>query len=442
MEDIKGIPTVSPLRFYTNARRILENPLPFHHENFEELGDTFILNLGFGRKIVFTRDSALAEYALQKNQKNFKKSDIQTKEVAKYLGHGLLTSEGELWKKQRKLIQPTFNKKQLEGILYKIKDAILAELDKIEPGKPIDILPVFNDLAFQTVVKSLFSSAIGQPEINKLQNTTDSAQRMLAKELRQPYLNWYFKLSGKINEHLEMTKEAREILKKVIRERKQSKEKHEDLLDMLLDSRYEDGSEITEDQLIDEILVLFTAGYETSSNALTFTCELLAKNNQIQEKIIEEVRQAKNLAEDDLMVLYTKCPYSQKVIKEALRLYPPAYFLDRVNIEDDEFRGKSFPAGTNILISLYEIHRHKDNWTDPETFNPERFNESRTENYYPFGAGPRKCIGNNFAMYEMVITIAELVSRYQISEVKKEIQIQPLITLKPKNAILRFSPRK
>ncbi|QCK15615.1 cytochrome P450 [Mangrovivirga cuniculi] len=441
MKAIKGIPIVSPLRFYTNARRILENPLPFHHENFEELGDTYQLDLGFGRKIIFTRDSALAEYVLQKNQKNYKKSDIQTKEVAKYLGHGLLTSEGELWKQQRKLIQPTFHKKQLEGILYKIKSAIIAELDKIQTGKPTDILPVFNDLAFQTVVKSLFSSAIGQKEINRLQNTTDSAQQMLAKELRQPYLNWYFKLSGKIERHLEKTEEARAILKNVIRERKQSSEKQGDLLDMLLDSRYEDGTTITESQLIDEILVLFTAGYETSSNALTFTCELLAQNNQAQQKIVEEVKEAKKICGDDLMQLYINCPYTRKVIKESLRLYPPAYFLDRVNIEDDEFQGKTFPAGTNILFSLFEIHRHKDHWIAPDSFNPDRFDESRTSNYYPFGAGPRKCIGNNFAIYEMVIAIAELITKYKLSITEEEIQIRPLITLKPKKAFITFTTR-
>lgn len=441
MKDTKGIPTVSRFRFYTSARRILENPLPFHHEKFEELGDTFRLNLGFGRKIIFSRDSGFAEYVLQKNHKNYRKSEIQTKDMAKYLGHGLLTAEGELWKKQRKLIQPAFHKKQLAGLLDKVKSAIMVELEKIRIDAPMDIFPVFNDLAFQTVVKSLFTSAVGQREINRLQYITEAAQKMLVRELRQPYLSWYFNWTGKIKHHLALTEEARQILKKLIQERKQSGKRQNDLLDMLLDARYEDGTAMSEEQLIDEILILFTAGHETTSNALTFTCELLARNPRVQEKIVTEAESAKKASEGDLMLFLKNCPYTQQVVEEAMRLYPPAYFIDRVNLEDDKFEGKEFPAGTSLLFSIYEIHRHPKHWDNPEEFIPERFKEIKTANYYPFGAGPRKCIGNNFAMYEMVITIAELVSKYEISGTKEKIQIQPLITLKPKNAILQFNLR-
>lgn len=305
----------------------------------------------------------------------------------------------------------------------------------------MDIFPVFNDLAFQTVVKSLFSSAVGQQEIDRLQYITEAAQKMLVRELRQPYLSWYFKWSGKIKHHLALTAEARQILKKVIQERKQSGERQDDLLDMLLDARYEDGSAMSEEQLIDEILILFTAGHETTSNALTFTSALLARNPRVQEKILAEVEMAKNASGDDLMVFLKSCRYTQQVVEEAMRLYPPAYFIDRVNLEDDEFEGKSFPAGSSLLFSMYEIHRHPVHWEEPEKFLPERFSEAKTANYYPFGAGPRKCIGNNFAMYEMVIAIAELVSKYEISGAKGEIEIQPLITLKPKNVILKFRLR-
>lgn len=440
MKDSSGIPTVSRFRFYTSARRILENPLPFHHEKFEEHGDTFRLDLGFGRKIFFSRDSAFAEYVLQKNQRNYKKSEIQTRDMAKYLGHGLLTAEGELWKKQRKLIQPAFHKKQLAGLLDKVQEAILDELKKIRTDALMDIFPVFNDLAFQTVVKSLFSSAVGQREINRLQYITEAAQKMLVRELRQPYLSWYFKWTGKIKHHLALTAEAREILTRIIEERKRSGKRENDLLDMLLDARYEDGNAMTHEQLIDEILILFTAGHETTSNALTFTTQLLARNPEVQEKILSEVKLARENSES-LLEFLRHCRYTQSVVEEAMRLYPPAYFIDRVNLEDDEFEGKAFPAGSSLLFSIYEIHRHPDLWEEPEKFKPERFLEGKYSNYFPFGAGPRKCIGNNFAMYEMIMTIAELVYRYKISGAKGEIEIQPLITLKPKNAFLEFRRR-
>lgn len=443
MNDLKEIPQVSLVQFLKHSANILKNPLPFHHRNFEEKGDTFRLNIGIGKSVVFSRDAAFAEYVLQKNQRNYIKSEIQTKDLAKYVGKGLLTSEGEHWRKQRKLIQPAFHKKQLAKLLGAIKEAILTELDKIEPNIEIDIFPIFNDLAFQTVVKSLFSSAVNQEEINRLQFITESAQQMLVRELRQPYLVWWFKLSGKIDYYLKLTGEARKILRKIVVDRKNSGKRFDDLLDMLLESKYDDGTSMGEEQLIDEILILFTAGHETTSNALTFICELLALNPKWQDKIVDEFRNLKSES-TDLMSLVSKAKITQQVVEEGMRLYPPAYFIDRVNVEADEFNGMKLKPKENLLFSIHEIHRHPDLWEQPNDFLPERFEDGGrkfSSQYFPFGAGPRKCIGNNFAMFEMIIAIGELVSRYKITSVKGEIEILPLITLKPKNAILKLHKR-
>ncbi|WP_037325544.1 cytochrome P450 [Salinimicrobium terrae] len=443
--DIKSkkVPAVPAWEFYKNSLRILENPLIFHRKKFEKLGDTFRLKIGPGSSVIFSRNAAFAQYALQKNHKNFSKTPIQTQDMAKYLGKGLLTSEGEHWKKQRKLIQPAFHKKQLVLLLSSIKAAISTELNKIETGKTVDIFPVFNDLAFQTVVKSLFSSAVGQKEINRLQHITEAAQKMLVKELRQPYLGWWFSLSGKIKEHTDLTDEARDILRELINERRNSGEKQDDLLDMLLDARYDDGSSMENEQLIDEILILFTAGHETTSNALTFTAQLLARHPQAQEKILEEVKNA-NGETTSLAEFIQSCTYTKMVIEESMRLYPPVYFIDRLNNEKDVFDGLEIPKGSTLLFSMYEIHRHRDFWENPEEFKPERFTDPKKYSscYYPFGAGPRMCIGNNFAMYEMILTVAELVERYEISSSSAPIQIRPLISLKPENSILEFKLRK
>lgn len=435
-----NIPTVSMFRFYTSAGGILKNPLPFHHRNFEELGDTFRLHLGFGRKIVFSRDAGFAEYVLQKNHKNYHKSVIQTRDMAKYLGKGLLTAEGELWRRQRRLIQPAFHKKNLMPLLDSVKAAILVELNKITVDESMDIFPVFNDLAFQTVVKSLFSSAVGEKEINRLQYITEAAQKMLVKELRQPYLSWWFRAGGSIRKHLNLTREARVILKGIIEERKRSAGKEGDLLDMLLDARYEDGSAMDERQLIDEILILFTAGHETTSNALTFTCELLARHPEVQEKVFQEAKDAEK-GSASTMDFIRSCSYTKMVIEESMRLYPPAYFIDRVNKEEEKFEGKIIPKGSELLFSVYEIHRNEKYWESPEKFYPERFSESKSGIYFPFGAGPRKCIGNNFAMYEMILTIAELIKRYSIEPKEGPVNIKPLITLKPDKAFLTFKKR-
>ena len=146
---------------------------------------------------------------LQKNQKNYIKSEIQTKDLVKYVGNGLLTSNGEHWQKQRKLIQPAFHKKHIANLLDTVLEAIRVEYVKIRAGKTIDIFPVFNDLAFQTVVKSLFSSAASQEEINRLQYVTEENQKMLVKELRQPYKRLWFSLSGKLKYHLKLSEESR-----------------------------------------------------------------------------------------------------------------------------------------------------------------------------------------------------------------------------------------
>ncbi|WP_027125680.1 cytochrome P450 [Gelidibacter mesophilus] len=443
MPDKNAIPEVSIFRFIGNSINILKNPLPFHLKNFQEKGDTFKLNVGFNNYVIFSRDAGFLEYALQKNQKNYIKSKIQTVDLVKYVGRGLLTSEGDLWKKQRQLIQPAFHKKHLVNLLDTIRQAIQTEYQRISTDKSMDVFPIFNDLAFQTVVKSLFSTAADGEDIKKLQQITEAGQRMLVKELRQPYFAWWFKASGILQKHLDLAQEARNILKNIVDFRRSSGQRHDDLLDMLLEARYEDGNFMDEEQLIDEILILFTAGHETTSNALTFIFQLLAKHPEWQEKIFLELKSNEEHRQD-LMTFVMASKVCQQVIEEGMRLYPPAYFIDRVNVEADTYGGKIFEKGSNLLFSVYEIHRHPELWERPLEFLPERFSEGSrkfSSQYFPFGAGPRKCIGNNFAMFEMIIAVTELIRNYKVYPEFDEIGITPLITLKPKNAFLRFESR-
>ncbi|MEM5566676.1 cytochrome P450 [Psychroserpens sp. AS72] len=440
---MKKIPEVPLLKFIKHSLEILKNPLPFHNRNFNEQGDIFRLKIGFSNSVIFCRDAAFAVYVLQKNQKNYVKSKIQTEDLVKYVGEGLLTSEGEKWKKQRKMMQPAFHKKQLENLLSGMQETIVAEYAKIEVDTVIDIFPTLNDLAFQTVVKSLFTKAARSNDMERLQFVTEANQHMLVKELRQPYLGWWFKASGTIKKHLNLSKEARVILKGIVDERKSSGKRYGDLLDMLIETKYDDGLGMSEEQLIDEILIIFTAGHETTSNALTFTFQLLAKYPEWQEKIYKEISEVKKET-DDLMQSIMASKVCQQVIEESMRLYPPAYFIDRVNVVNDSFNDVDFEAGSNLLFSVYEIHRHPEFWEQPNEFMPERFEEGSrkfSSQYFPFGAGPRKCIGNNFAMFEMIIAIREIVSRYKIHSKFENIEITPLITLKPKNAVLRFEKR-
>lgn len=435
-------PEVSTFTFFKNAKRILKNPLPFHRENFEALGDTFRLNLGFSKSVVFSRDPDLAIYALRDNQKNFRKSEIQTKDLAKYVGKGLLTSEGENWKMQRKLMQPAFHKKNIYTLLNFMLEAIDKEIGRIEINKTTDVFPIFNDLAFKVVAKSLFSDAINSDEIAKLQEITEENQKMLVKELRQPYKHWWFLLNGSLAKNLRLSQQARDILDSIIKRRHISGAGEKDLLDMLMGLSYEDGTKMNHEKLIDEILILFIAGHETTANSLSFTIQLLAQNQKVQQKLADEVVLLSKNESSPFDILMSS-PYTGYVIQESMRLFPPVYFIDRENISVDTFKQKEMPEGTNFLFSIYEIHRNQKNWLHPNDFIPERFEnlESVSSFYFPFGAGPRKCIGSNFAMYEITLALHQLLKIFRIESIKPDIEIEPLISLKPKNALVRFVKR-
>ena len=196
--------------------------------------------------------------------------------------------------------------------------------------------------------------------------------------------------------------------------------------------------------MIDEVLILFTAGHETTANALSFTFFLLGKHPEIQEKVLQEVKQA-GVGTTDGMTWVPKMVYTQQCIEEAMRLYPPAYIIDRMAKEDLEIANYRFTKGSLLLMSVYELHRYKNFWDEPESYVPERFDKVNKKEmgayYYPFGAGPRMCIGNNFAMNEMIMTIAHIVKKYRIRNIDEEVKIVPLITLKPKEVVLNFQER-
>ncbi|WP_370449364.1 cytochrome P450 [Aquimarina sp. BL5] len=422
----------------------MSNPLPFHNKNFEKHGDVFEVNLGFGNSVIFTRDAGFAKHMLQNQHRKYHKSPLQSKELARYIGNGLLTSNGDHWLRQRRLIQPAFYKKKIDVIANTIRETICEELSRIEPNVSADIYPLMNDLAFKVVAKSLFSYTDTGNTMARLQHITETAQKSLIREIRQPYKRWWFHLSGQIKSTLKLTQEARDILDNIIEERRKSKDTYDDLLDMLLNSKYEDGSSMDNERLIDEILILFVAGHETTSNALSFCLSLLALHPEIQNKVFKEASEFDS-EELSLMEQFQKSKYTTQCVEEAMRLYPPAYFSDRVNIENDEYQDIKLRKGTTVLISFFEIHRHESFWENPTKFDPDRFHSDNKKEYsnwyFPFGAGPRMCVGSNFAMYEMIYTVSELIKKYKISTSISEIEIKPLITLKPVNAILKFEKR-
>ena len=373
----KQLPLVSRWTSFKNIFRIVKNPIPVLNEYTEVKGDTFLMFMGGTRKSIFTVDPELVQYVLQKNNRNYRKSEIQTQQIGQFAGKGLLTTNGSYWLRQRRLIQPGFHRAKLEAItatmLQVVKEAF-AEFDELATKKvTFDIAEEMTKLAFRMVAKSLFTTSVSEKELMMLSDNIQEIQEFIVRSLRQPYLKWWFKLSGWERKQFRQAKESREIILKVIKERRESGETHEDLLDMLLEARYEDTNEgMTDQQLLDESLILFVAGHETSANALAWTFYLLCENPEAVEKIKNEYQEIVGNRELQFSD-FPKLTFTTQVIQEAMRLYPPAWITDRLANESDEFKGTKIPKDFMVAPYIYGLHHSKKLWDEPEKFKPERF---------------------------------------------------------------------
>nr|WP_315149523.1 cytochrome P450 [uncultured Flavobacterium sp.] len=436
---------LSIVNFFLDAEGIRKNPIPFHKKYFDKLGDTFCVRIGRTKHLILSRDNDIAEYILQKNHKNYYKSNIQTVYLSKYLGKGLLTSDGDYWLKQRRLIQPTFHKQKMNQLVVNMEQIIASELNELVEEKPVDIFPVMSQLAYNVVAKSLFHLSASQEKLNRIKFIVDEVQKFLIKEVRLPHKGWWFALSGQTKKHSLLSIENNSIIQDIIEERVASNVQTHDLLNMLLETRYEDtGGGMSVTQLIDEIKILFVAGYETTANALTFTFYLLAKHPDVQQKIFQEISEIESQAIDTVGQLQ-KMTYINAVLNESMRLYPPAWIVDRQNVADDTISSYHVKKETLIGISFYELHRNPKYWKNPDEFNPERFlgeqKKHSMQYFYPFGTGPRMCIGTGFAVYEMCLTIFKIVKKYEIEPVSGEVRFNPLVTLKPVGVEVLFAKR-
>ena len=294
------------------------------------------------------------------------------------------------------------------------------------------------ELAFRVVARSLFSADLPEAKLVGLSRDITELQAFIIRLIRQPYLEWWFQLSGKTDFHLQMAARSRSVVADIIRQRRQSEAVHDDLLQMLLDARYEDSGEgMTEEQLIDESLILFVAGHETTANALAWTWHLLSQHPDAVQGLRDEhqrVLAGRLPAFDDL----PRLEYTLQVIEEAMRLYPPAWITDRVAVEDDVVDGVHIPAGAMIALSIYGVHHSEKHWDAPESFRPARFSKENKATqhpyaYLPFGGGPRLCIGNSFALMEMQLILVQMLRRFEVETVPGQtILPQALITLRPK----------
>ncbi|MEL6193768.1 MAG: cytochrome P450 [Bacteroidota bacterium] len=429
------------------ATDFLANTPDFVHKKEAELGDFYKIRVPRRDLFVIFRPSVI-KHVLQSNARNYKKS-IAYQTLKEFLGEGLVTSEGDLWKKQRKISQPVFYKSNLKNLIsgmVKVVDEYYLELaQRVEGEDTINIASEMMQVTADVVMGTLFSSAYGFDK-EQMYEAVGFSQEVILKRAYMPFQRQIDKLTGTHKKFIRNKQAFDEMIFRMIKDRKENPADHVDLLSMLLNAKYEDtGEGMSDQQLRDELITIYLAGHETSANALSWTLFLMAQKPEVVEKLREEERRVLN-GRLPVMEDFSQLPYSRQVLDEGMRLYPPAYVVSRQAIEDDIVDGAKIPSDSSVYLSFYALQRSPKYWEHPDEFNPERFspeNKIPRHAYMPFGAGARMCIGNHFAMMEMQILLCLLVRRFDFSLVPdQKIEMQPLVTLKPKHGILlKMKPR-
>jgi len=417
---------------FRNLFRLARRPLVVFGEYIAAYGQNFVLAIGGSRSTHFTIDAAVIQHVLQRNHRNYEKSEIQTVEMGKYLGFGLLTNSGKSWLRQRRLIQPGFHRRRMERLVEEMKAVIDTRCQEAAAEAAGDLFYFTQQTAFRIIVRAIFTDGFDDTATEQLEKILSTVQRYVIYPIRLPFLRGPLRWLGLDKKHLRLAQQARDMLQQRIDDRRAGAPQ-DDLLQMLLDSRYEDGSAMTDEQLIDEIIILFAAGYETSANAMAWTLHLLLRHPEHLPLIREEINRVKGAGELGFANV-NQLVYLTQVIEESMRLYPPAWITDRVGYADDEADGHHIPQGRTVGIYIYGVHRNPSYYEDPEAFRPARMHPDEKKqrppfSYLPFGGGPRQCIGNHFAMLEMQLVMAELLGNYTVESASPLADIRPVPTI-------------
>jgi cytochrome P450 len=437
-----SLPAISRLRSFLDSPAIVRNPVTVLSTYVEELGDTFRFHLGGLKEATVTIDPIVIQHVLKTNAENYRKSEIQVKRMGHFLGKGLLTTEGEPWRNQRRLIQKGFDRKQLDALSAIMQESLaesLREFDhRIQEG-PIDVYPHFMEMTFAMVARSLFGARLRREDIDLVSQTICTVQEFIVRQTLQPYLNPWFALSGELKRHEDMRLRADSVLMKYIKARR-SQPPGNDLLQSLMDARYADGEGMSDEMVLSESMQLLVAGHETSSNGLSWLLYLLSIHPEALTRVREEVDAVLGDAPLSHADVYN-FPFTTQIIQEGLRLYPPFWMVDRMAVNEDRVGDIIIPAGSMVIVYVYGAHHAKNRWENVEEFRPERFvkeNEKlRTPfTYLPFGGGPRICIGNHYAMLQILMILSAMLRRYDFEIVAgQKIEERAMVILRPKNGI-------
>lgn len=427
-----------------SARKFAEYRLGFFEEYVPKYGEAFQITSVFFRlithfdKVVIVTGPDMVKHIMQDNNRNYVKS-FGYSILKVLLGEGLLTSEGEFWRKQRKLMQPAFHRERLASFVKTYAEfgqSLVDEWSKIPDGTEIDVSSGFMETTLNIVSKAMFSSDVVDA-MDVVNREFDYANEKLIKRITSPFpMPFWVPLPG-VKREKRSYDAIKKVVADVIEKRRNSTERYDDLLGMLMEIEdAETGEKMSNQQIQDEVITIFLAGHETTAVALTWLMHCLDENPEVVEKLLEEEKRVLNGSTptvEDLRSL----EYTRMVIDETLRLYPPAWIIGRHSLSPDKLGEFDIPKDTYCLIPVYYIHRDPKHWDEPEKFKPERFSAENSKGrhkftYFPFGGGPRLCIGNNFALMEMQVIVPMLVRAIKLRKSENfKFEREPLITMRP-----------
>jgi enediyne biosynthesis protein E7 len=398
-------------------------------ELFARHGDTYRVYVPARRSYTYViHHPDDVKRVLVSNHRNYTKG-VGLDRVKILLGKGIMTSEGELWKRQRYMMQPLFHRRVITGFAEVIAQANDRRIERWESlarrGELINLTDEMSELTLEMVLRSIFGRDLDRLSQQLGGNPFEVVTKEQSRDLQFAY------------KFRSLTK----LVAQLIAHRRATGEEHFDYVAMLMNARdKESGAPMGERELIDEVMTLVVAGHETTASGLNWTWYLISQHPQVEARLHAELDAAAELPAPSLGEM-EELHYTRQVIDEALRLYPPGWVLSRRTIEPDVLGGYPVAAGTNVLLPLYLLHRHPQFWKNPEAFEPERFApEHEAERprfaYMPFAAGPRHCIGENFALYEMLVHLYKVARRYRLRHVPdKPLELEAQINLRTRHPL-------
>lgn len=432
-----------PITSLTEIPKIIKDPLDYLVNAQKKYGDIYTLNLGVTKVIVLNHPD-YAQHVLQQNVANYPKGGALWDSLGTLLGNGLPVSNGDFWLRQRRMMQPQFHRKRLEALTELMISAIDEEMAKWDEaavsGETFNITAAFNHTTMRIIVRTMFGAGLSGDEMEKVSDSLTYALDFILKGMITNFFPGWMPVPGR-KRYQEAVQTIDEIVLKIIQQRRESDEEAEDMITLLLRMvDDETGETMTDQQLRDEAVTLFLAGYETTAVALNWLMFFLLHHPEVASRLRDEVDTVLGTRTATFADL-PQLAYTRMLMLETLRICPPVWWMLRATIADDQIGNCPIPAGATVAPIPYTIHRHPDFWDDPETFDPERFTPERAAGQHklawvPFGSGQRICIGKEFAIMEGQLILAAIIQRYDLTAVSTKVpEKQASITIRSKEPV-------